>query len=124
MVSSAFWVVAQFLACLAIGASSHRSSHRLTQNGQIKRDSQSDLPDCGFRTAAVPVKAPKSNVWSQISAEDNLAVWQLLHDPKSGLNLTDPALAQINDNYVFWVDTLHTNKSDVLPYITGNGPTP
>jgi primary-amine oxidase len=24
----------------------------------------------------------------------------------------------------FWVDVLHTNKSDVLPYLDGDGPTP
>ena len=44
--------------------------------------------------------APKSNIWAQISAEDNLAVWNLLHDPASGLNLTDPDDAVPSDNYM------------------------
>ncbi|TPX12292.1 uncharacterized protein E0L32_006939 [Thyridium curvatum] len=79
---------------------------------------------CGLGKPAPIVAAPKLNVWSQITPEDNLAVWKLLHDPKTGLNLTDPATAGINDNYVFWIDTLHTNKSAVLPYLDGSGVPP
>lgn len=44
--------------------------------------------------------ASKSNIWAQISAEDNLAVWNLLRDPASGLNLTDPDEAVPSDNYM------------------------
>jgi primary-amine oxidase len=68
--------------------------------------------------------APKTNVWSPISADDNLAVWNLLHDPATGLNLTDPSTATLTDNYVYWIDTLHTNKSDVVPYIYGDAVAP
>lgn len=68
--------------------------------------------------------APKANVWDGITDEDNRAVWQLLHDPASGLNLTDPAEAKLNDNYVFWIDALPTNKSKVVPYIDGHAPQP
>lgn len=50
--------------------------------------------------AAPTTTAPKANIWAQISAEDNLAVWNLLHDPKSGMNLTDPTTAVPSDNYV------------------------
>jgi primary-amine oxidase len=50
--------------------------------------------------AAPTTVAPKSNIWAQISAEDNLAVWNLLHDPASGLNLTDPSDAVPSDNYM------------------------
>ncbi|CAI4212343.1 unnamed protein product [Parascedosporium putredinis] len=59
----------------------------------------------------------KRNVWAPITSEDNLAVWNLLHAPESGLNLTLPGQAKLTDNYVFWIDTLHTNKSSVLPYL-------
>ncbi|OAX80178.1 hypothetical protein ACJ72_05496 [Emergomyces africanus] len=69
-------------------------------------------------------KAPKSNVWAGISAEDNLAVWKHLHDPATGLNLTSPDNATITDNYVFWIDALPTNKSAVLAYIDGDRPPP
>src|SRR6186713_2105735 len=67
--------------------------------------------------------APKTNVWAQISPADNKAVWNLLHST-SWLNLTHPSNATHTDNYVFWIDTLHTNKSAVLPYIDGTGPLP
>jgi len=79
---------------------------------------------CNLAGAAPGVKAPKKNVWSPITPEDNLATWNLLHDPQSGLNLTDPSKAKLTDNYVFWIDTLHTNKSDVLPYLDGCGGSP
>jgi primary-amine oxidase len=50
--------------------------------------------------AAPTTTAPKSNIWAQISAEDNLAVWNLLYNPASGLNLTFPSNAVPSDNYV------------------------
>jgi primary-amine oxidase len=56
-------------------------------------------------TDAAPVTtAPKPNIWAQIPPEDNLAVWDLLHAPASGLNLTLPGEAKPSDNYVqvFW----------------------
>ncbi|KAI0842626.1 copper amine oxidase [Hypoxylon sp. FL0890] len=79
---------------------------------------------CSVYEPAESVVAPKANVWAQISPEDNLAVWNLLHDPASGLNLTDPNTAVINDNYVFYIDTVHMNKSEVLPYLDGSGAKP
>ncbi|KAH7309881.1 lysyl oxidase [Stachybotrys elegans] len=72
---------------------------------------------CGIFEPAPTVRAPRKNVWAQMSAEDNVAVWNLLHDPETGLNLTDPAEATLTDNYVFWIDTLPVNKTDVLPYL-------
>lgn len=73
---------------------------------------------CNLHEPAPKIKAPRKNVWDQISPEDNLAVWNLLHDPETGLNLTNPTTATLTDNYVFWIDTLHTNKTDVLPYLS------
>lgn len=79
---------------------------------------------CSLYEAAVEVSAPKENVWAQISPEDNLAVWNLLHDPESGLNLTAVDKAGINDNYVYYIDTVHVNKTDVIPYIDRDGSRP
>lgn len=53
-----------------------------------------------FTDAAPITTAPKFNVWAQISAADNLAVWNLLHDPAAGLNLTHPDDAVPSDNYM------------------------
>ncbi|KAF2036379.1 amine oxidase catalytic domain-containing protein [Setomelanomma holmii] len=74
--------------------------------------------------AAPVTSAPKPNIWAQIPPEDNLAVWNLLHDPSSGLNLTERSTAKPSDNYVFWIDTLPLNKSDVLPFIDAAGNLP
>ncbi|RVX72969.1 hypothetical protein B0A52_03322 [Exophiala mesophila] len=73
---------------------------------------------------APAVEAPKANVWAPITAQDNFDVWTLLHDPATGLNLTDPADAVVTDNYVYWIDTLPLNKTAVLPYLDGDGPLP
>ncbi|KAI1416282.1 copper amine oxidase [Hypoxylon sp. FL1857] len=79
---------------------------------------------CSIYKPAENVVAPKANVWAQISPDDNLAVWNLLHDPTSWLNLTDPDTAIVNDNYVWYIDTVHMNKSEVLPYLDGSGVKP
>jgi primary-amine oxidase len=50
--------------------------------------------------AASVISAPKTNIWAQISSEDNFAVWNLLHAKASGLNLTLPGEAKPSDNYV------------------------
>ncbi|KAK0630517.1 copper amine oxidase [Bombardia bombarda] len=84
----------------------------------------SDTRSCGLSDPAPTVKAPKINPWSSISPDDVTAVWDLVHAPASGLNLTAPANATLTDNYVYFIDTLHTNKSEILPYIDGNGPQP
>ncbi|SPO07093.1 uncharacterized protein DNG_09787 [Cephalotrichum gorgonifer] len=82
-----------------------------------------DYETCDTYGAAPATKAPKANVWGPITPADNAAVWDLLHADAS-LNLTDPSKAVLTDNYVFWIDTLHTNKTDVLPYLEGTGEAP
>lgn len=96
---------------------------RLLKDALDKRGYNASSPSC-FTDIAPATIAPKTNVWAGISAEDNLAVWDLLHDPSSGLNLTNPDEAVLTDNYVFWIDALHTNKSAVLPYIDGDANAP
>ena len=96
---------------------------RLLKAAFDKRGYNASDPSC--LTDAAPItSAPRTNVWAGISPEDNLAVWNLLHNPASGLNLTHPDDAVLTDNYLFWIDALHTNKSDVLPYIDGNATAP
>ncbi|KAH6648202.1 primary-amine oxidase [Truncatella angustata] len=89
-----------------------------------KRADDSTCSTCSLYEDAPSTAAPKPNVWSSVSAEDNTAVWQLLHDPASGLNLTDVSVAGVNDNYLFYIDTVPMNKSEVLPYLDGPGPKP
>lgn len=65
-----------------------------------KRTSNGSMPSC-LSDAAPTTTAPKSNPWAPLTPEENAAVWKLLHDPSSGLNLTDPVKAKLNDNYVY-----------------------
>ena len=50
--------------------------------------------------AAPTTTAPKANPWAPLTTEENLAVWNLLHDPATGLNLTHPDEAKLTDNYM------------------------
>lgn len=61
---------------------------------------------CDIYADAPKTEAPKSNVWSQITTEDVKAVWDLVHAPATGLNLTNPDNATLTDNYVYFIDTL------------------
>lgn len=65
-----------------------------------KRTTNGSMPACSSDEAPT-TKAPKSNPWAPLTPEENVAVWKLLHDPSSGLNLTDPADAKLTDNYVY-----------------------
>lgn len=80
----------------------------------------SSTTDQCLEGSAPATSAPYANVWKQISEEDNLAVWNYLYDPATGLNLTHPDEATLTDNYVFFIDAVPTNKSDVLAYIDGS----
>lgn len=93
----------------------------LSRFGGSKLYGNATCSDCSIYESAESVTAPKANAWAPIMPEDSLAVWNLLHDPASGLNLTDPDVAAVNDNYIWYVDTVHVNKSDVLPYLDGSG---
>lgn len=89
-----------------------------------KRADESTCSKCSLYEDAPTASAPKPNIWSSISVDDNVAVWQLLHDPASGLNLTDVSIAGINDNYLFYIDTVPLNKSTAVAFLDGSGPQP
>ncbi|KFA67618.1 hypothetical protein S40285_04960 [Stachybotrys chlorohalonatus IBT 40285] len=105
--------------CLSAALGLASAAAALTPGSQARQRMERQLESgtCGVFEPAPTVQAPRRNVWAQISPEDNLAVWNLLHDPETGLNLTEPSAATLTDNYVFWIDTLPANKTDVLPYL-------
>jgi primary-amine oxidase len=74
------------------------SSSALPPLGYERKLLHDSLP-C-LEDAAPVTSAPKPNIWAQIPPEDNLAVWNLLHAPETGLNLTLPSKATPSDNYV------------------------
>lgn len=97
-------------------------THR--RNSPRQYSNASTCSTCSLYETAPAASAPKTNVWSSVSPEDNVAVWNLLHDPASGLNLTLASEAGINDNYLYYIDTVPMNKTDVLEYLDGAGPEP
>lgn len=64
-----------------------------------KRGYNASIPSCLYGDAPTTT-APRPNVWAPLTPEENLAVWNLLHDSTSGLNLTHPEDAVLTDNYV------------------------
>lgn len=87
-------------------------------------DFANHIRTCRISDAAPTTTAPKMNVWAALTSGEVAAVWEFVHNPRAGLNLTDPEEATLTDNYVYFIDTLHTNKSDVLPYLEGRGSLP
>lgn len=83
-----------------------------------------DVKVCHLTDDAPTTKAPKLNVWSQISPEEVKSVWDFVHNPSVGLNLTAPENATVTDNYVYFIDTLPVNKTAALPYLDGNNEAP
>lgn len=65
-----------------------------------------EVRTCGLSDVAPSTKAPKANPWAQITPDDVSAVWELLHSPVAGLNLTHPDNATATDNYIYFIDTL------------------
>ncbi|KAI0129657.1 copper amine oxidase [Xylariales sp. AK1849] len=114
--------------CATVGAASSTPplgfERRALLRDFTRRADNSTCSTCSLYETAPTTSAPKPNVWKSVSTEDNVAVWQLLHDPASGLNLTDVSVAGINDNYLFYIDTVPMNKSDVLAYLDSSGPEP
>lgn len=72
---------------------------RLLKEAFDKRTYNVSEPSCLVEGAPTTV-APRPNVWLGLTAEENFAVWSLLHDPSTGLNLTHPDDAVLTDNYV------------------------
>ncbi len=67
----------------------------------------------------ISFKAPKRNVWAELTEEEADGVYSFLIDKWVGLNITrSPASAY--DNFIYNVEALRPNKTDVLPYFHGN----
>jgi primary-amine oxidase len=76
------------------------------------------MGSCGTYEPAERVKAPKVNPWAQITPADTAAIWDLIHDPKTGLNLTLPDFDTAQtDNYVSFIDTLREALADSVSLV-------
>lgn len=74
----------------------------------------------------IPVSAPKPNPFVALSQDEIDAVASWLLSPDQGLNLTNtsgPSIS-LSDNYIWHIDVLKPNKTDVLSYFDANGTIP
>lgn len=67
--------------------------------------------------------APKKNVWLELSEDEATAVFNHVSHGLSHLNLTKHPHSS-RDNFVNTVEVLRPNKTDAVPYLFDNGPTP
>lgn len=115
------WLLGSLAASLAPTLVTARPEPELFRRAMNLKD---DVKLCHITDDAPTTKAPKDNIWAQISPEESKSVWDFVHDPAQGLNLTDPGKAKLTDNYVYFIDTLPVNKTAALPYIDGDGAIP
>jgi primary-amine oxidase len=61
-------------------------------------------------------RAPKTNVWAELSVNEFNSVYDFLQDELSHLNLTKHPKSN-RDNFIFILETLRPNKTDTVPYL-------
>lgn len=89
-------------------------------NGQIKARDVCPVP------TQISTTAPKANPFVALSQDEIDAVGRWLLSPDQGLNLTDTnnPNVSLSDNYIWHIDILKPNKTDVLSYLDGDGTVP
>ena len=103
------------------------------QNARLPHHRRSDRPAATrqFLSACpapvdIPVNATKPNPFAKFTQADIDAIVAWLEAPARGLNLTNmssPKLTQ-SDNYIWLVEELKPNKTDVLAYLDRNATAP
>ncbi|KAK8103118.1 hypothetical protein PG984_016264 [Apiospora sp. TS-2023a] len=63
--------------------------------------------------------APKSNVWADLSSDEADEVYTFLAKEWADLNITRTP-RQATENFIYTLETLQPNKSDILPYLWPN----
>ncbi|KAF1987640.1 putative membrane copper amine oxidase [Aulographum hederae CBS 113979] len=101
-------------------ANFRKAYHDRLVNDRMKR--QASSAPCAA-PGAQAISAPKKNVWYGLTDEEAAAVTKWLFSQED-LNLTAAEDAGSWDNTVLLVELMLPNKTDVLPYLDGNGPEP
>lgn len=83
-----------------------------------------DGSEVAYKTRTKPVfKAPKNNIWSELTTKEADSVYTFLSEELGHLNLTKRP-SNGRDNFLFIVETLKPNKTDAAPYLYSDGPEP
>ncbi|OIW28159.1 membrane copper amine oxidase [Coniochaeta ligniaria NRRL 30616] len=88
----------------------------LKQSAEVRRD-VNETASCTEALAA-PIKAPKANIWGQLTNDEAASVVAWLF-AQEDLNLTVSDDAGAWDNTVLLVESMIPNKTDALGYIDG-----
>ncbi|KAL8639331.1 MAG: hypothetical protein Q9228_003623 [Teloschistes exilis] len=88
----------------------------------VERRQASDSTGCD-PDSQLSVKAPKSNIFAGLTADETVAVTKFLHDEKS-LNLTAASNATRQVPSIIAVELLQPNKSDALSYLDSDTQAP
>ena len=75
---------------------------------------------------SIKVTAPKASPFKQLSDNETSSIVEWLQSPVLGLNLTSAESENLTqtDNYIWLVEAILPNKTDVLTYLDGNGAAP
>lgn len=75
---------------------------------------------------SIHVTAPKTSPFTQLSDDETSSIVEWLQSPELSLNLTaaDSKNLTQTDNYIWLVEAILPNKTDVLTYFDGNGALP
>ncbi len=68
-------------------------------------------------------KAPKRNVWAELSQEEADDVYEFLLGQWADLNVTRSPKSTL-DSFIYTLEALQPNKTDVLPYLHHDGSKP
>ncbi|KAH8878807.1 copper amine oxidase [Thozetella sp. PMI_491] len=70
----------------------------------------------------VPTVAAKASPFQPLNQSEIAAILAWVESPARGLNLTNPTglMPRLSDNYVWHMEVLKPNKTDVLAYLNGN----
>ena len=74
----------------------------------------------------IPVRAKKTSPFLPLTNEDFGSVVDWLFQPERKLNLTSVSTENLTqtDNYIWMIEALHPNKTDILKYLDGNSTKP
>jgi len=74
----------------------------------------------------IPVRAAKKSPFLPLSDAEFGSVLDFLFAPEQNLNLTSVSSKNLTqtDNYIWMIEALHPNKTDILAYLDGNATAP
>ncbi|KAH6723513.1 copper amine oxidase [Leptodontidium sp. MPI-SDFR-AT-0119] len=117
-------VLSAFCALLSVGIASPAQSHTESVRRSIARRTNGN-GTCPIPTD-IPVRASKESPFLPLTNEDFGSVVDWLFQPEQNLNLTSVSNENLTqtDNYIWLIEALHPNKTDILNYLDRNSTKP